>query len=45
MRSYRAKSYEDLKFLADKKYHETVHPHDDVQIGIDIFYDDKNMVT
>lgn len=38
---YRAKEYPDLKCLAEKKFNDTVHPRNDVQIGIDVFYDDK----
>lgn len=34
-------SYAKMKQFADKNYNDTVHPRSDVQIGIDIFYDDK----
>lgn len=38
---FRQKKYLELKRLADEKFNDTVHPRDDVQIGVDVFYDDK----
>lgn len=40
---FRKKEYLELKRLADEKFNDTVHPRDDVQIGIDLFYDDKKL--
>ncbi len=35
--------YVELKRLANENFNDTVHPRDDVQIGIDVFYDDKKL--
>lgn len=40
---FRKKSYLELKRLADEKFNDTEHPRDDVQIGVDVFYDDKKL--
>lgn len=39
--SYHGMDYAELRNLADKKYNDTKHPRDDIQIGVDVFYDDK----
>lgn len=43
LEEFKKKNYVVLKHLADEKFNDTEHPHDDVQIGVDIFYDDKKL--
>ena len=40
---FKKKNYPELRRLADEKFNDTEHPRDDVQIGVDVFYDDKDL--
>ena len=41
--NFKKKNYSELKQLADSKFSDTFHPREDVQISVNVIYDNKDL--